>query len=242
MDFYHDFDEDIPESIKLTRLILELQRNNDNQEEEKPLKPISEDILTYYQPYVNDMFKVDGIDYETQRLFEVGYDPETDRITIPIRDEIGNLVGVKGRYFYREVPEYELKYYYLEKCARSQILYGLYLTYPYIKQQKKCFVVEAEKAPMQLWNMGYKNSAGTGGKKISQCQIDKLTRLCVDLIFLLDKDVTKEEIQKITDRFIDGVNIYAVIDDKNILDDKESPTDDPKKFNLLLNQCLKKLK
>ena len=41
------------------------------------------------------------------------------------RSELGDLVGIKGRYFYREVPEGENKYIYLEPCARSKIIYGL---------------------------------------------------------------------------------------------------------------------
>ena len=44
--------------------------------------------------------------------------------------------------------------------------------------------------------MGYCNSVGIGGKKISSQQIEKLTRLGVDLIFCFDKDVTKKRNRK----------------------------------------------
>lgn len=241
IDYYYDFDDDIPESIKITKLILEMNNNIDEQEE-KPLKPISEKILTYYKPYVNDMFLKDGISYETQLEFEIGYDPETNRITIPIRDEISSLVGIKGRIFKQQLEEWELKYIYLEPCARSKILYGLYKTYPYIKREGKCFIGESEKFVLQLWSMGYCNSIGIGGKKISSQQIEKLTRLGVDLIFCFDKDVTKKEIEYIADRFVDGVNIYYIYDDKNILNEKESPSDSQEKFEYLLKNCLYKIK
>lgn len=89
--------------------------------------------MSYYQPFVNDLFYEDHITYTTQKDFEIGFDPETNRYTIPIRSEIGDLVGVKGRYFYREVPSNENKYVYLEPCSKSKILYGLYKTMPYIK-------------------------------------------------------------------------------------------------------------
>lgn len=234
IDYYYDFDENLPQSLKLTQLILEMQAGGDVEEREKPLVPISEDILTYYDPYVNDMFAKDGIDYSTQRIFEVGYDQETNRITIPIRDELGALIGVKGRLFKNEVGEDELKYMYIEKCARSKILYGLNLTGKSIKAAGFCYVGESEKSVQQMWSIGVYNCVATGGKKVSTQQIEKLTRLCVDLVFLFDKDVEQEELEELADRFVDGVNIYAVIDKDGILESKESPTDSKDKFLLLI--------
>jgi len=241
ISYYHDFDDDIPESLKITKLLYEMQRGEFDQEE-KPLKPISEKILTYYKPYVNNMFLNDGISYETQKEFEIEYDEFSNRVTIPIRSEIGDLVGVKGRLFKEIIEEWEQKYIYLEPCARSKILYGLNKTYPYIKKEGKCFVGEAEKFCLQLWSMGYYNSVGIGGKKISSQQIEKLTRLGVDLIFAFDRDVTKKEIEEIADRFVDGMSIWYLFDDNNILNEKESPSDSQEKFEYLLNNCLYKIK
>lgn len=242
LDIYHDFDKDIPESIKLTNLIFKLSKNDSINEKEKPLKQIPEKILTYYHKYVNDLFKNDNISYCTQQEFEIGYDDDTNRITIPIRDEFNNLIGVKGRLFSTELSDNELKYLYLEPCARSQILYGLNKTYNYIKSTGKVLVVESEKGVMQLWDMGVYNSVATGGKKISQNQIDKLIRLCCPIILCFDKDVLMDEINEIANRFIDGVEIYALIDTQNILNKKESPTDNPVKFNKLLNDCIIRIK
>lgn len=62
--------------------------------------------------------------------------------------------------------------------------------------------------------------------------------MCADVIFLFDKDVTREEISELADRFIDCVNIYAVIDTDKVLDEKESPTDNAEKFEYLIkNNC-----
>lgn len=242
IDYYHDFEADIPESLKITKLIFEMQQSDQSNEDEKPLKPISNKILSYYKPHINDMFFKDNIDYLTQREFEIGYDPESNRITIPIYSELGDLVGVKGRLFKEQLDEGEQKYIYLEPCARSKILYGLNKTYPFIKQSGKCFVHESEKATMQAWSMGYESSISIGGKKISSSQIDKLTRLGVDLIFAFDKDVEKKELEEIAERFVDGMNVYCVIDDQDILDKKESPTDNPEKWKKLIQNCLYKIK
>ncbi len=238
LDFYHDFEKELPESIKITKMILEMQRGIESTENDRPLKPISEKILNYYPKRVNDMFLKDGIDYNTQNLFEIGYCDRSNRIAIPIRDEIGTLIGIKGRLFQKLISENEMKYIYLEPCSRSKILYGIYLTLPYIKEKKICYVTESEKAVQQLWSMGYKNSCGIGGKNISKEQINKLTRLCVEIVFLFDKDVSKNELEEIADRFVENQKVYAVIDANDILGEKESPTDNKEKFELLIKNNL----
>lgn len=242
IDYYSNLDEDLPKSLQLTKMLVEMQSVDTDTETEKPLKPIPEKILSYFEPYVNDMFCEDGVGYDTQVEFEIGYDEFTNRITIPIRDDLGNLVGVKARYFYRQVPEDEQKFMYIEKCARSQILYGLYKTINFIKKAQRVFVVEAEKGVQQLYDKGYFEAVATGGSKISKSQIDKLTRLCVPIIFVFDKDITKEELDDIASRFIDGTEVYALIDTIGILNDKESPTDDISKFEQLLEKCIYRLK
>lgn len=242
IDYYSNLDEDLPKSLQLTKMLVEMQSVDTESETEKPLKPISEKILSYFKPYVNDMFNEDGVGYDTQVEFEIGYDEFTNRITIPIRDDLGNLVGVKARYFYRQVPEDEQKFMYIEKCARSQILYGLYKTINFIKKAQRVFVVEAEKGVQQLYDKGYFEAVATGGSKISKNQIDKLTRLCVPIIFVFDKDITKEELDNIASRFIDGTEVYALIDTIGVLNEKESPTDDISKFEQLLERCMYRLK
>lgn len=242
IDYYSNLDEDLPKSLQLTKMLVEMQSVDTDTETEKPLKPIPEKILSYFEPYVNDMFCEDGVGYDTQVEFEIGYDEFTNRITIPIRDDLGNLVGVKARYFYRQVPEDEQKFMYIEKCARSQILYGLYKTINFIKKAQRVFVVEAEKGVQQLYDKGYFEAVATGGSKISKSQIDKLTRLCVPIIFVFDKDITKEELDDIASRFIDGTEVYALIDTIGILNEKESPTDDISKFEKLLEKCMYRLK
>ena len=242
IDYYSNLDEDLPKSLQLTKMLVEMQSVDTEAETEKPLKPIPEKILSYFKPYVNDMFCEDGVGYDTQVEFEIGYDEFTNRITIPIRDDLGNLVGVKARYFYRQVPEDEQKFMYIEKCARSQILYGLYKTINFIQRSQRVFVTEAEKGVQQLYDKGYFEAVATGGSKISKSQIDKLTRLCVPIIFVFDKDITKEELDDIASRFIDGTEVYALIDTIGILNEKESPTDNISKFEQLLDKCMYRLK
>lgn len=234
LDYYTDPIEDVPESIRITQLIVSMNKEDGECEENKPIKPIPEKILTYYQSFVNVFFYEDNISYETQQTFEVGYDESTNRITIPVRDEIGTLVGVKGRLFEQNLNENDLKYIYIEPCNRSKVLYGLNKTLPYIERKGMVYVTESEKGVMQMYSMGYCNAVATGGKKVSGTQIDKLTRLCCDVCFLFDKDVSRKEIEGIANRFIDSVKVYAVIDTEGLLEEKESPTDNEEKFKKLI--------
>lgn len=244
LDYYSDPYDNLPESLKITKLIINMQEGDESEDEDNPLKPISEKILSYYHPWVNKIFERDNIPFEIQREFEVGYDDDTNRITIPIRDELGTLVGVKGRLFKNDLTdeEYKYKYLYLEPCNRSKLLYGLDKSISYISSKGTVYVTESEKGVMQLWSMGIYNAVATCGKKVSNSQIEKLTRLCADICFLFDKDVCRAELTELADRFIDHIKIYAVIDVNNILDEKESPTDDPDKFKLLTEQCMERIK
>ena len=79
-----------------------------------------------YMTNPTEFFYDDNISYETQAEFEIGLDVHSHRITIPIRDEFGRLVGIKGRRVWDVVDEYNPKYIYLHNCEKSKILYGLY--------------------------------------------------------------------------------------------------------------------
>ncbi|MBC5688088.1 DNA primase [Mediterraneibacter sp. NSJ-55] len=242
LDYYHDFNDDIPESLQITDLILKMKRNDNNNSLDISLKPISEKILTYYHNRVNDLFYNDNISYETQQDFQIGYDAESNRITIPIFSEVGDLVGVKGRLFKKELNNYDLKYLYLEPCPRNRVIYGLNKSMPYVKRVGRIYVTEAEKGVMQLWTYGDKNAGATGGKELSVQQIELLTRLSVEIVFVQDKDVSKDELSSLANKFADGIPIYAVYDTDNILNEKESPTDSPQKWEYLKKNNIYRIK
>lgn len=242
LSLYHDFDEDIPESLVLTRELLKMIDEDDPQPTDKPLSPIPEQILSYYLPYVNDQFLKDNIPYHIQSFFGLGYDPCSNRITIPIRNYDGTLVGVKGRYF-GSIPEGSeiQKYIYLEPCNKGQILYGLDKSKDKIEERRFAFVGESEKFVMQLWAYGDCNAVATGGKTISRQQIELLSRLCDKVVLCLDSDVKENELKNIADKFLGYVEVYMVIDENRLLVEKESPSDDPEKWRYLKN-CLKRVK
>lgn len=242
------------------KLLLQLQNIfsiiKKSESAEPPLEPIDEQILLPYKRYSFQQFIDDNISDQTQYDFELGLDLSTStyygacngfpqhRITIPIRDENGTLVGLKGRILKNvdwngkivdeERNELEPKYIYLYPCAKSQILYGLYKTYPYIKEKKEVIICESEKGVMQLWTYGFKNAIAIGGHHLSKEQKDKIIRLGVSIVFAYDKDVEENEVVKECKSVAPFcTNVYYIIDKNNILGEKESPMDVPRKWERL---------
>lgn len=239
---YYSDEEEMPESLQILRLLNQMNKESTSEEEDNtPLKPIPEKVLSYYLPYGNYLFENDNISLATQKFFEIGYDAQTNRIVIPIRDEFGSLISVKGRLLQEHIEEGQSKYLYLFNCNKSKILYGLYQNLDAILRQGKVYVGESEKFVMQLYDMNYYGVA-TGGSKISKYQINMLTRLGVQIIFAYDKDIAKEQLDNIASQFVNGVPVYAIIDENNILEEKESPSDNANKWTHLINNNIYKLR
>lgn len=223
------------------RYMWKVAKEGSNDDEEK-LKPIDEKILNYFGRYGNPLFLNDGISYETQWEFELGYDLNFHMITIPIRDELNFLVGVKGRLFKELIEEWESKYLYIQPCAKSQVLFGLNKTKPYIKEKNEVIVVESEKAVMQLWTMGIRNAVAISGHILSNTQVKKLSYLGVSIVLAYDEGAELGKDGKIDkkfypnefNKFLDNQEVHCIYDkSKKILNKKESPSDNPDKWNKL---------
>ena len=239
---YYTTEEEVPESLQVLQFLSQMNKEYVEDEiDTTPLKPINPKVLEYYLPIGNNLFERDGISLSTQRFWEVGYDPQTNRLTIPIYSEIGDLLSVKGRLFQEEIEEGQNKYLYLFKTNKSKILFGLNKNLDMILKQGKVYITESEKGVMQLYNMGYYGVA-TGGSKISKYQINMLTRLGVQIIFAYDKDIEEEQLNEIAAQFTDGIPVYAIIDRDDMLNEKESPSDNVDKWQHLINNNIYKIR
>lgn len=239
LDYYSENTE-LPASLQILKMLKDMCSGED-EEDNVPLKPISEQVLSYYLPYGNKMWTDEGISLDTQTEFRISYDPQTNYITIPIFDSIGSLVGVKGRYF-GEPDEYHPRFVYIEKCNKSRILYGHWQNKEFIKNNKYILVVESEKSVLKLAEWGIRNVVATGGKTISKYQVELITRTGCTPILAFDKDADENELQGISNMFMDGINVYAVIDKDNLLNEKESPMDRKDVWEKLYKDCVFKLK
>ena len=239
LDYYQE-PEDIPESLQILKMLQQMA-TEEGVNDDAPLKPINEKILSYYFPYGNKLWEDDGISLSTQRLFEVAVDPMTNSIVIPIRDEQGSLVGIKARRMEYDPDSGLSKYFFLEPCSKSRVLYGLFQNIKLIQLTGVVWVGESEKFVQQLYDMGY-YGVSTGGTKISKAQVEMLTRLNAKIVFCYDEDVDEEQLKGISDMFLDGIPVYAIIDKEHILENKESPSDNPKKFQYLIKNNIYNLR
>ena len=239
LDYYQE-KEEVCESLQIIRFLKDMHSDVDDNDD-SPLKPISENVLNYYLPYGSKMWEDSNVSLITQRFFELSFDPYTNSIAIPIRDEVGSLIAVKARRLEYNPELGESKFFFLEPGAKSQVLYGLYQNSKQIQTQGIVYVGESEKFVHQLYDIGY-YGVSTGGSKVSKRQVEMLTRLGVKICFCFDKDIDEETLKNIANMFIDGVSIFAVIDKDNILDDKQSPSDDVDKWMYMIKNNVYKVK
>ncbi len=183
---------------------------------------MSLNVLRQYIALPNIFFFKEGISVKTQKEFNIMFSINDERIVIPIFDEIGNLVGVKGRTINKDE---ENRYIYFYPCPRNKILYGLYKTLEYIKKTNEVIIFESEKSVLQAWSMGYKNCVALGGKSISETQLEKILKLNTDVTFAWDKDIDIEYIKEKINDFKLYTNVNVIYDKWNLLKDKDSPTD-----------------
>ena len=222
--------------------ILDILEDKGEDYDNHPLLFLPEAILNEYVNQPNVWFLEEGIDLETQKLFEIGYSIKDDCITIPIRDELGNLVGVKGRRVFES--EFLPKYWYLHPVPKTRILYGLDKAFQFIKESGKVLVFESEKSVEKAFSMGYCNSVSIGGHEISDTQVLKLEKLGADIIFALDKDIGVNDIKKQANKFLIKDRLYAIVPNKHkdLLHEKDAPVDKGLDiFNKLLSEDLYKI-
>ena len=155
------------------------------------VKSYDEIILNDYQSVYNSRFAKDNIDFSTQKYFQIGYDIVSQRITIPIRNAYGEIIGIKGRANW-EVDAEEPKYLYLVSCSMSSTLYGYCQNYKYLVEGD-VIVFEAEKSVLQCHSYGIYNCVSLGSNSLSIIQCKLLMELNPKrIIFMFDKNLNYE--------------------------------------------------
>lgn len=170
-------------------------------------KIYDESVLDQFVPVGNLRFLHDHISLNAQKFFEIGYDVESQGITIPIRNEFGQLMGVKERFNY-EVEDGEIKYFYQSPCQMSNTLYGYSKNYEYLTGET-VLIFEAEKSVMQCYAYGIRNCVALGSGSISRKQIQMLLELNPQkVIFMHDAGYKLEYIMRNID-FLKGYSRFV---------------------------------
>jgi len=179
-----------------------------------------------------------GFDQKLLRELDVGYDRGKDRITFPIRDVYGNLVGVSGRStlqgtkprylvyrgrrrteegfvpsdfgsgFDELFPSYEIKNH--KYLWNAHRAYQLLMT-----SDKPVIVVEGFKACIWLLQHGYWNTVATMGSALSQEQYDLICQVSGSgVVLFYDNNLAgirgMQRIGKWLSRSVSNITVWAL--------------------------------
>jgi len=138
-------------------------------------------------------------DEEVIRQYDIGFDDIHERITFPLRDLMGNLVGISGRTVTGAYPRYKVydrEYLDLGYPARSQtqkgaILWNAHRVYPGLfmgSPQQYVVVVEGFRGCLWAIQCGIKNTVALLGSNLSRRQQWILERMGCKVYLMLDND------------------------------------------------------
>lgn len=201
-----------------------------------------EEVLEQYGNTPNLLWLQDGISLSTQRKWGIGYDVQSQRITMPIRTSTGEIMAVKGR-LNGEPEEFEPKYLYLIQGFMSQTLFGYSENYSSL-YEGDILVVESEKSVLILDSWGYNNVVALGSNSLSTTQAKLLMSLNPKSVtFMLDKSLSLENTQRNAELLKTFCTMkqlkirYWNWEDNLTLDDKAAPCDDTKEeFEYILQE------
>ena len=165
------------------------------QRSEIEIQTYSDEILKQYGNTPNLRWLNDGISLFTQRKWGVGYDIDSQRITLPIRTSTGEIMAIKGRANF-ELSEFEPKYLFLEQGPMSQTLFGFSENYASL-YGGDIFIVESEKSVLKLDSWGYNNVVALGSNSLSSVQAKLIASLDPKSVtFMLDNNLPLENTKR----------------------------------------------
>ncbi|MBG9788731.1 toprim domain-containing protein [Brevibacillus laterosporus] len=142
-----------------------------------------------------------GITEEVQRLFQTGYDPRTNAITIPWFNADGTLGNVK----YRKVNE---KTFWYAKGGRPirEMVYGLDIVYR--QRITGAVLVESEIDAMYLWSAGVP-AVALGGSVFSEEKAEALRKSPIEIIGVMaDHDKAGQKMKRAV---VGGLSGYMMV-------------------------------
>jgi DNA primase len=165
---------------------------------------LNEDLLDDYRLAPKSLISA-GFRKETLRHFEVGFDQDNFRITFPLRNVYGELVGISGRAALDGIePRYKIyrteltsrtdfgvpKEYDME-AVKSSLLWHGHLVYPLLYEERAeevLILTEGFKAAMAIWQAGYQNVAAIVGAYLSDTQSELIANMTRHACLFLDNN------------------------------------------------------
>lgn len=146
----------------------------------------------------------DGFKMSTLRHFEVGYDDRNFRITFPLRNIYGELVGVSGRAILEgQEPRYKIYVeelikrrqfhvpeHYSMEAIKSALLWHGHVVHPFFYEtdDEALLIHEGFKACMWNWQWGYETAVALVGAHLSDLHAEMIALHTKHVTLFLDNN------------------------------------------------------
>ncbi|MEG1725570.1 MAG: CHC2 zinc finger domain-containing protein [Anaerovoracaceae bacterium] len=218
-------ESDYSPSLEITKELKRFKRTK-KKVKEKPSIILANDYMDRFEKRAIPEWEKEFILPEIIEKHNIRYDVMSDIICIPIYNNGGQMINVKGRrmgntWKINGMNKY-MHYFPLPSCV--DYFYDYSLNEEVIKAMGEVIVVEAEKSCLQLEGYGVYNAIAIGTSNITEEQLKTLIRLRVRVVLALDNDKrvrTMPDFQKLS-RYCD---VVVIEDDIHLLGEKDSPSD-----------------
>ena len=203
------------------------------------LKTYNSSILNTFIDYQPIEWLQEGISEEVMKMFGIKFDIENNCIIIPVRNQQGDLVGIRCRNLNEDTIDKYGKYgIYTDyqsgityRCTTGKLLYGLNVNMKKIIERKKIIIAEGEKSVHKSKTFFGKEdiTVASYGANLTNFQIELIKSLGVeDILFCYDREEDEKIVKKINNIYKKTsmlFNVYYIDDYKGLIDLKESPFD-----------------
>lgn len=167
-----------------------------------------------------------GFDSETLDNHGITFIEELNRVSFPIKDENGVLVGSSCRTINKEVPKWK---HYPPSISTGLLLWGLDTIN---KTYDVCFIVEGIIDVLNLRKLGIQNVVCSFGANITKQQIELLIKKGItNIVLMYDNDLAGN---KATEKFIDKYRYYFNV---KVADLEEIGVNDPGEIKTMEQLC-----
>lgn len=163
---------------------------------------LDDDLIDKYRLAPRELINA-GFEKSTLRHFEVGFDKDNLRITYPLRNLYGELVGISGRtiidgneprykIYVKELidrRDFSVPETYTMDAVKEAILWHAHIVRPILfREEGRIIVTEGFKAAMWTWQSGYQNVTALIGASLSDFHAEILATYTREVVLFLDNN------------------------------------------------------
>ena len=164
-----------------------------------------------------------------------------NRITFPIADTMGNIVGFSARVLNPEDKPKYLNSAEHKAFEKSKILYGLNLAKNAIREQEKLIIVEGQMDVLGLAKLDMPIGVATSGTALTEDHVKTLKRYTENIYLLFDNDSAGQQATKRALKLFYQQNLFPKIiklpTEQKDVDDLANTPEGKEVFNHCLNSA-----